>query len=156
MAGLTPGTKAPAFHCIGGDGRKYSLKDFKGRTIVLFFYPEDDTSVCTREACAFRDRSAEFRELGVELIGVSPDQPESHRAFSSKYGLDYLLLSDPDMTMMKQYGVWGKKVMFGHRFMGVIRTTVIIDGSGTVTHYFPRVRVNGHAERVLAAVKENR
>lgn len=154
MAELKVGDKAPQFNLFGQDGKKYSLKDFRGKKVVLYFYPEDDTETCTAQACSFRDNMSLLKDAGSVTIGVSPDDTKSHQKFSAKYDLNFTLISDEDKKVMKQYGVWKKKQMFGHKFMGVIRTTFVIDGNGAITHIFPKVRIKGHVEKVLKALTE--
>jgi len=152
MPELRIGNKAPDFELSGGDGKKYSLRQFFGKKIVLYFYPQDDTETCTLQACSFRDHLTPKRISGAVLIGVSPDSPESHKKFSAKYGLNFPLLSDEDKTVMKAYGVWKRKVMFGKKYMGVIRSTFIINERGFISHIFSRVRLKGHVEKIQEAV----
>lgn len=154
MAVLKVGSKAPAFTLTAGDGKSYSLKDFAGKNIVLYFYPKDDTSGCTKEACSFRDNLALIKKKGAVVIGVSPDAPASHSKFAAKYDLNFPLLSDEGKTMLTKYGVWQEKSMYGRKYIGVVRTTIIINGSGKITHLFPKVSVDGHTEEVLAALAE--
>lgn len=154
MATLTIGNKAPAFSLIANDGKKYSLKDFKGKKIVLYFYPKDDTTGCTAEACAFRDNLAVIKKKGAVVIGVSPDGLTSHEKFVSKYDLNFLVLSDESKEMLTEYGVWQEKSMYGRKYMGVVRSTFIIDEAGKISHIFPKVKVNGHIEEVSKALNE--
>ncbi len=151
---LEEGKKAPAFTLPDKDGKKVSLKDFYGKKIVLYFYPKDNTPGCTTEACSFRDSFPEFKNLNAEILGVSPDSPESHRKFAEKYELPFTLLSDTEKTVLKKYGVWKEKSMYGRKYMGVERTTVIIDEKGKVAKIFPKVKVKGHAEEVKKALEE--
>jgi peroxiredoxin Q/BCP len=154
MADLTIGDKAPDFSLLAQDGKKYSLKDFRGKKVVLYFYPEDDTETCTAQACSFRDYFPDIKKKDAVLLGISPDGLSSHQKFASKYHLNFLILSDETKSVMKQYGVWKRKQMFGRTYMGVIRTTFIIDANGIIVHIFPKVKVKGHAERVLQALVE--
>lgn len=154
MAELTVGAKAPAFTLTAGDGKKYSLKDFTGKTVVLYFYPKDDTSGCTKEACSFRDNLSAIKKRGAVVLGVSPDGESSHAKFTKKYDLNFPLLSDESKEMLTAYGVWQEKSMYGRKYMGVVRTTVIIDGKGKISHLFPKVKVEGHTDEVLKALAE--
>lgn len=149
---VTVGKPAPAFALVADDGRTISLKALKGRPVVLYFYPKDDTPTCTKEACAFRDDFPRFEHLDAVLLGVSPDTPESHARFRSKYELPFTLLSDPDHAVAGQYGVWGKKKLFGVSYMGIIRTTFVIDAGGTVRNVFNVTRVAGHSAELQQAV----
>ncbi|MDD8019171.1 MAG: thioredoxin-dependent thiol peroxidase [Bacteroidota bacterium] len=154
MAQLTVGDKAPDFSLSGNDGKKYSLKDFKGKKLVLYFYPKDDTSGCTKEACSFRDNLSLIKKKGAVIIGVSPDDTPSHEKFITKYDINFTLLSDESKDMLKAYGVWKEKSMYGRKYMGVERTTFIIDEKGKLSHIFTKVKVDGHTEAVLTALAE--
>ena len=145
------GQAAPDFTLKDDEGNSVSLSDFSGHKIVLYFYPKDDTPGCTNEACEFRDEFAEFRTRGILIVGVSPDSPESHAAFKAKYGLRFALLSDPDKKVMKAYGVWKEKSMYGRKYLGVERTTFIIDGQGTINKVFSKVKASRHAADLLKA-----
>ena len=147
------GAKAPGFTLESSEGGEVSLKELAGKTVVLYFYPKDDTPGCTREACAFRDSQAPLKKAGAVVLGVSPDSVASHEKFRGKYKLNFPLLADPDKTVAKKYGAFGEKVMYGKKVMGMIRSTFVIDGEGVVRKVFPRVKVDGHAEKVLEAVK---
>lgn len=150
---LKVGEPAPDFSLANQDGETVSLADFRDRqAVVLYFYPKDDTPGCTKEACAFRDLSTEFAAKGAVILGVSPDDPASHSRFRAKYGLPFTLLADPGAEIAKRYGVWKEKTLYGRRSMGIERTTVVIGKDGRITRVFPRVRVDGHAEKVLAAL----
>jgi peroxiredoxin Q/BCP len=149
---LTEGDKAPAFRLPSVEGGDVSLKDFAGKTVVLYFYPKDDTPGCTREACAFRDSQAALKKAGAVVLGVSPDSVESHQKFRSKYRLNFPLLADADKTVAKKYGAFGEKVMYGKKVTGMIRSTFVIDGRGIVRKVFPRVKVDGHSDKVLEVV----
>jgi len=150
---IAEGKKAPEFTLGSSEGGEVRLKDLRGKTVVLYFYPKDDTPGCTREACAFRDSQAALKRKGVVVLGVSGDSVASHDRFRDKYSLNFALLSDPDKAVAKKYGAWGEKVMYGRKTVGMIRSTFVIDGEGVVRKVFPRVRVDGHAEQVLEAVK---
>ena len=151
---LEVGKKAPAFTLPNKEGEKVSLKDFAGKKVVLYFYPKDNTPGCTKEACDFRDSFPEFQNLDAVIIGVSPDSPESHKKFAAKYELPFILLSDTERKVLEKYGVWKEKSMYGRKYMGVERTTVIIDEKGKVVKIFPKVKVKGHAEEVKKALAE--
>ena len=150
---LEEGKPAPAFALVDQHGKTVALKDFEGKPVVLYFYPKDDTPGCTREACAFRDARADYEAAGAVVLGVSPDTAESHRTFADKYDLPFTLLADPDKEAIAAYGVWKEKNMYGKKSMGVERTTVVIDGDGVVRKVFPRVKVDGHSEKVLEAIR---
>ncbi len=152
MAMIEEGKKAPDFRLSSSQGGDVSLKDLRGKTVVLYFYPKDDTPGCTREACAFRDSQAALRKKGVVVLGVSGDSVASHEKFRDKYELNFPLLSDPDKAVAKKYGAWGEKVMYGKKTVGMIRSTFVIDAEGVVRKVFPRVKVDGHAEKVLEVV----
>jgi peroxiredoxin Q/BCP len=152
MAMIEEGKKAPEFALASSEGGEVKLKDLRGQTVVLYFYPKDDTPGCTREACAFRDSQAALKRKGVVVLGVSGDSIASHAKFKAKYKLNFPLLSDPDKAVAKKYGAWGEKVLYGKKSVGMIRSTFVIDGEGVVRRVFPRVKVDGHAEQVLEAV----
>jgi len=154
MANLNVGSKAPNFSLVANDGKKYSLKEFKGKKVVLYFYPKDDTSGCTAEACSFRDNLSTIKKKGALVLGVSPDGLKSHEKFVSKYDLNFPVLSDESKEMLVEYGVWQEKSMYGRKYMGVVRTTYIIDEKGKISHIFPKVKVDGHTEEVLKALSE--
>jgi peroxiredoxin Q/BCP len=153
MPMIQEGKKAPEFTLPSSEGGEVSLKGLKGKTVVLYFYPKDDTPGCTREACAFRDSQAALRKRGVVVLGVSGDSLASHEKFKAKYKLNFPLLSDPDKAVAKKFGAWGEKVLYGKKTVGMIRSTFVIDGAGVVRKVFPRVKVDGHADQVLAAVQ---
>ena len=154
MAMIEEGKKAPDFELPSSEGGEVKLKDLRGKTVVLYFYPKDDTPGCTREACAFRDNQAALKKKGVVVLGLSGDSIASHDKFKAKYKLNFPLLSDPDKAVAKKYGAWGEKVLYGKKSVGMIRSTFVIDGEGVVRKVFPRVKVDGHAEKVLEVVKE--
>lgn len=155
MITLEVGMKAPELIGCDADGRQVSLKDLNGRKLVLFFYPKDDTPGCTKEACSLRDGHKELRDAGYEVIGVSPDTVGKHRKFSDKYGLGFRLLSDPDLVNAKAYGVWGPKKFMGREYMGIQRTTFLIDEQGYVEHVLRKVRTRDHALQVLAILNKD-
>ena len=150
---LEPGDRAPAFTLPDADGRPVSLSDFAGRHVILYFYPRDDTPGCTREACGFRDAWDDLRDLGAVVLGVSADDAESHQRFAARYQLPFALLTDADRSVMKAYGAYGEKTMYGRKVTGVIRSTVWIGPDGRVRRHWPRVGNAGdHPKKVLAAV----
>ncbi|KAB0269548.1 thioredoxin-dependent thiol peroxidase [Microvirga brassicacearum] len=150
---LAAGDDAPAFTLPATDGRELTLDGLKGKKVVLYFYPKDDTSGCTLEAKNFQALKSEFEAAGTEIIGVSPDAMKSHDKFRSKYGLDFALASDEGKSMLEAYGVWAQKSMYGRKYMGVERTTMLIDRNGKIARVWEKVKVPGHAEEVLAAAK---
>ncbi len=149
---LAPGMKAPDFTAPTGDGGTFSLKAQKGKKVVLYFYPKDDTSGCTKEACSFRDNYSALKKKGVVLVGVSTDSVASHEKFADKYSLPFTLVSDENKEIVGKYGVWKEKNMYGRKYMGTVRTTFVIDENGIITHVFPKVKVEGHTDEVLKAV----
>ncbi len=151
---IEEGKKAPAFSLPDQDGNVVSLKDFAGKHVVVYFYPKDDTPGCTKEACGFRDDWKAFQKLGVVLLGVSADGPESHRKFRAKYKLPFPLLSDPDKKVMTAYGAYGEKTMYGKKVMGVIRSTVWIGPDGKVRKHWAKVpKADEHPAKVLEALQ---
>ena len=150
---IEAGRKAPEFSLPSSDGKTVSLKALRGRKVVLYFYPKDDTPGCTKEACAFRDTHAEILRAGAVVYGVSPDSVASHEKFRSKHKLPFPLLADSDKAVARKYGAYGEKVLYGKKVVGMIRSTVLIDADGIVRRVFPKVRVDGHAEAVLAALQ---
>lgn len=149
---LKPGDKAPDFSLINDEGNKVSLKDFKGRKVILYFYPKDDTSGCTKEACSFRDNIKIIEKKNAVVIGVSKDDTKSHQKFKKKYDLPFMLLSDENLEMLKKYDVWKEKSMYGRKYMGIERTTFIIDEKGKITEIFNKVKVDGHTEEILEKI----
>jgi thioredoxin-dependent peroxiredoxin len=147
------GDAAPDFDLETDGERRLRLRDFRGRKLVLYFYPKDDTSGCTAEAIAFNGMRNEFAEAGAAILGVSPDSAKSHARFKAKHGLSLDLASDGTKEMLSAYGVWVEKSMYGRKYMGVERTTFLIDANGKVARVWRKVKVNGHADEVLAAVK---
>ena len=146
---LKVGNKAPDFTLPSNEDAEVSLKDYRGKKVVLYFYPKDDTSGCTKEACSFRDNLARVKRKGAVIFGVSADSVTSHQKFIDKYDLTFPLLSDESKEMIKAYGVWKEKSFMGRKYMGIERTTFIIDEQGKIAHIFPKVSVEGHTEEVL-------
>lgn len=151
---LNAGDKAPYFELSNQDGETVKLTDLKGKSVVLFFYPKDNTSVCTKEACSFRDELSIFEGVNATIIGVSGDSVKSHRKFADKYNLNFTLLSDESKQMLEAYGVWKEKSMYGKKYMGIERTTFVIDPEGTIKKVFNKVKVEGHTEEVKKALSE--
>jgi len=147
------GDKAPAFSLPADGGGKVALKDLKGKVVVLYFYPKDDTSGCTAEACAFRDAMPDFSKMKAQVLGMSRDPVKSHDKFKAKYDLTFPLLSDEDGKVCEAYGTWVEKSMYGRKYMGIERSTFLIDGKGVIRAVWRKVKVPGHAEDVLKAVK---
>jgi thioredoxin-dependent peroxiredoxin len=148
------GRKAPPFELADASGAAVSLKQLLGRgSLVLYFYPKDMTPGCTAEACDFRDTAARLKAAGAQVVGVSADSPDSHRKFIDKHELNFPLLSDPDNRVTRLYGVYKKKSLYGREFMGIERTTFVIDREGVIGKVFPKVKVAGHADAVVQAVK---
>jgi peroxiredoxin Q/BCP len=149
------GQQAPTFTLASTEDRDVSLADFKDKqAVVLYFYPKDDTPGCTKEACSFRDLRALFNEHGAEILGVSTDSVKSHKKFREKYHLTFPLLADTDHAVADEYGVWQQKKFMGREYMGVARTTFVIGRDGKIKAVFPNVKVEGHADQVLEALKE--
>jgi len=151
---ILAGISAPDFILIDDTGATRRLSDYRGQTIVLYFYPKDDTPGCTTEACNFRDDYSAYVEAGVTILGISPDQPKSHAKFKQKYELPFPLLADEQHEICETYGVWGKKKFMGREYMGVLRTTFVIAPDGKIKRVFLDVKPAGHSAEVLAAVKE--
>ena len=151
---IEPGKKAPAFNLTNDQGEKVRLAELKGKPVVLYFYPKDDTPGCTKEACAFRDRYKELQKLGVQLFGISGDSVESHAQFREKYSLPFPLLVDADHAMSEKYGAYREKNMYGKKSMGIQRSTYLIDAEGKVAKVWKRVKVDGHDVKVIEAVNE--
>ncbi len=146
--------KATAINLPDINGKKRTLKEFLGKKVVLYFYPKDMTPGCTTEACDFRDAFPNFKKLKAVVIGISPDSIERHKKFIEKYELPFILLSDEKKTVLEKYGVWKEKNMYGRKYMGVERTTVLIDEKGIVRKIYPKVKVKGHVEQVYNDLKE--
>ncbi|MFO7698003.1 MAG: thioredoxin-dependent thiol peroxidase [Anaerolineae bacterium] len=149
---LEANTKAPDFTLESDQGGEVSLSDFRGKKVVLYFYPKDNTSGCTKEACSFRDENAALSMKGAVVVGVSPDSVASHKKFRSSYELPFYLLSDPDKKVASMYGAWAEKVVCGKATVGMIRSTFVIDEDGTIIKVFPKVKVEGHVAEVLEAL----
>ncbi len=150
---LEVGDKAPEFSLPDQDGKTVSLKSFRGRQVVLYFYPKDDTPGCTKEACGFRDSRDSIKRAGAVVLGVSLDDGTSHQKFIAKYGLPFSLLSDEDARISKAYGVYKQKNMYGKKYWGIERSTFVIDPAGKLKAIFKRVKVDGHLDEVLAALR---
>ncbi len=147
---IEPGTKAPAFTAPDQHGNKVKLSDFKGKKVILYFYPEDDTPTCTEEACNLRDNHHLLQKQGFVVLGVSPDDEAKHQKFIQKYDLPFTLLADPKHKIISKYGVWGEKNMYGRKYMGIHRTTYVIDEKGKVEQLIRKVRSKDHAGQILA------
>ena len=150
---LKEGDKAPAFSAVDQNGRKISLANYKWKKLLLYFYPEDDTATCTIQACNLRDHYGLLRKNGFEVVGVSPDDVKKHKRFEAKFDLPYTLIADTSHAVLEKYGVWDQKQMFGHKYMGVLRTTFVIDEKGIIRKIFLRPKNKAHAEEILAAMK---
>jgi peroxiredoxin Q/BCP len=148
------GDKAPDFFLPHREGKNSALADFKGKWIVLYFYPKDNTPGCSREAAEFSTTFPEFRAMNAVVVGISPDSPQSHAKFAGKYNLKHMLLSDEKHDVLERYGVWQLKKMYGREFYGVVRSTFIISPEGTVSYIWRRVKVDGHVEEVKSKLKE--
>ena len=146
---INVGDRAPDFVLPDGNGKIIRLKDFKGKKIVLYFYPKDDTPGCTKEACAFQENLAAIKKKDTVVLGVSSDTTSSHEKFSAKFNLQFPLISDEQKEAVKTYGVWKEKSMYGRKYFGIERTTFIIDEKGIISHIFPKVKVDGHIQEVL-------
>lgn len=153
MVELKEGDKAPAFTAKDQDGNKVSLADFKGKKVVLYFYPQDDTPTCTVQACNLRDNYALLKKEGFVVLGVSPDDEAKHKKFENKFQLPFTLVSDPEHKVIEKYGVWGEKQLYGRKYMGLHRTTFVIDEKGVIRKIFLRPKNKQHAEEILAAWK---
>jgi peroxiredoxin Q/BCP len=151
---LREGTTAPEFSLPADGGGDVSLSDYRGKKVVLYFYPKDNTSGCTTEACNFRDDYSDLIAAGAVVLGVSPDTVQSHDKFKLKHGLPFALLSDPDHEVAELYGAWGEKKMYGRTYMGIIRSTFIIDEEGRIAKVFPKVQPKNHSQQVLKALAE--
>lgn len=151
MAILTEGTKAPAFKAKDQNGEPVSLADFKGKKLAIFFYPEDDTPTCTIQACNIRDNYVLLKQHNINIIGISPDEEKKHKKFETKYDLPFTMLADPKHTIIDKYGVWGEKQLYGRKYMGLYRTTFLIDEKGIIKKVFLRPRNKQHAEEIIKA-----
>lgn len=150
---LKEGSKAPAFSGRDQDGNKLALKDFRGKKLVLYFYPQDLTPTCTVQACNLRDHYAALRKAGLEILGVSPDDEKKHKRFEARNALPFRLIADTTHTILEKYGVWQEKQLFGHTYMGVVRTTFLLDETGKILKIFNRPKSREHAAEILAALK---
>ena len=149
MIPLKEGMRAPSFEGIDQDGRKLRLSDFSGKKLVLYFYPKDNTSGCTAEACSLRDSHDEFLKKGFSVVGVSTDSEKSHKSFASKYSLPFPLIADTTKKIVNDYGVYGEKKMYGKSFFGIVRTTFIIDGNGIIEKIISKVDTTNHSEQIF-------
>lgn len=154
MITLKEGSKAPLFRAKDQNGKPVSLSDYKGRKLALYFYPEDDTPTCTIQACNLRDNFSLLKKEGITILGVSPDEEKKHKKFESKYTLPFTLLSDPEHIIIDKYGVWGEKKLYGRTYMGLHRTTFLIDEKGIIRKIFLKPRSKQHTEEILKAWKE--
>lgn len=154
MSGLQPGDKAPDFSMPTNDGKTVSLKDYAGRKLVLYFYPKDDTPGCTKEACSFRDNLPHFEKIDAAILGVSKDTVAKHEKFIKKFGLNFPLAADEDGSVCEAYGTWGEKSLYGRKYMGIDRATFLIGPDGTIANIWRKVKVDGHTEEVMAAIRE--
>ena len=152
MVTLKEGDKAPLFSGTDQDGKKISLADYKGRKVALYFYPEDDTPTCTIQACNLRDNFGLLKKKGFVVIGVSPDDAKKHKKFEAKFDLPFTLLADTSHQVLEKYGVWDEKELFGRRYMGVLRTTFVIDEKGVIRKIFTRPKNKAHAEEIIASL----
>jgi len=155
MAELKEGDKAPAFIGLDQDGNKISLADYKGKKLVVYFYPEDDTPTCTVQACNLRDNYSLLKKEGFEIIGISPDNVKKHKKFETKYKLPFTLIADEGNKIIDMYGVWGEKQMFGHKYMGVFRTTFLVDEKGKIRKIIKRPKNKNHAEEIITVWNTN-
>ena len=153
MTHLQQGDKAPGFTAKDQNGKLVSLKDYKGQKVVLYFYPEDDTPTCTIEACNLRDNYSLLKEAGLVVLGVSPDESRKHKKFEEKYNLPFTLLEDPGKKIIDAYGVWGEKNMYGRKYMGLFRTTFIIDEEGVIVKVFKKPKSKIHSEEILKSLE---
>ena len=149
---LKVGDKAPEFSLQSGEGETVKLKDFKGKQVVFYFYPKDNTSGCTKQACDFRDTQPAIKKAGAVVLGVSPDSVASHEKFAAKFELPFTLLADPDHAVAEKYGVWVEKSMYGRKYMGIERTTFLIDENGKIAEIWSKVKVPGHVKAVVEAL----
>ena len=154
MAIPTEGKKAPAFNTLDQNGNEVSLASFKGQKVVLYFYPQDGTPTCTEQACNLRDNFGALKKEGIVVLGISPDEVAKHKKFETKFDLPFTLLSDPEHTIIEKYGVWGEKQMYGRKYMGLLRTTFLIDEKGVIRKVFLKPKSKQHTEEILNAWKE--
>ena len=151
---LAVGDRAPAFALKDQDGTTVRLSSFKGKRVVVYFYPKADTPGCTQQSCNLRDAFPQLKKLKAAVVGISPDPSEKQKKFDDKYGLGFPLLADTDHKVAEAWGVWGQKSLYGRKFMGITRSTYLIDGSGKVARVWPKVKVDGHVDQVLEAIRE--
>ena len=149
--GLIEGDKAPQFKSKDQEGNPVSLSDYKGKKVILYFYPEDDTPTCTVEACNLRDNYSLLKKKGMVVLGVSPDDVKKHKKFEQKFGLPFTLVADPEKKIINKYGVWGEKNLYGRKYMGLLRTTFLIDEKGIIRKIFKKPRSKMHSEEILKA-----
>ena len=154
MAKLKTGDPAPAFEAVDQDGNMKTLADYRGRKLILYFYPKDNTPGCTAEACSLRDGRDTLRRMGFEVVGVSPDSEKSHRNFCDKHELNFTLLADTDHSVCEAYGVWAEKSMYGRKYMGVLRTTFMIDAEGRIEKIFTKVDTKNHYQQIIDSYKQ--
>jgi thioredoxin-dependent peroxiredoxin len=152
MTKLKMGDKAPGFESVNQDGNKIGLSDFSGKKLILYFYPKDNTPGCTAESCNLNDNYNAWLEKGFEVVGISPDSVESHRKFKDKYGLKFNLIADTEKEILQAYGAWGEKSMYGKKYMGVLRTTFVIDENGTIREIFEKVKTKDHTNQILKSL----
>jgi thioredoxin-dependent peroxiredoxin len=153
MVTLKEGDKAPAFTGKDANGKKIALKDFKGKKLVLYFYPQDMTPTCTVQACNLRDNFGLLKKKGIEVVGVSPDEAAKHKRFEERNQLPFPLIADTDHVILEKYGVWDQKQLFGHKYMGVLRTTFVIDEKGVILKVFTKPKSKQHTEEILEALQ---
>jgi peroxiredoxin Q/BCP len=152
MTTLKSGDKAPGFKGVNQDGKKIGLQDFSGKKLILYFYPKDNTPGCTAESCNLNDNYNDWIEKGFEVVGVSPDSVESHRKFKEKFNLKFDLIADTEKEIMQAYGAWGEKNMYGKKYMGVLRTTFVIDENGIIQDIFKKVKTKDHTNQILKSL----
>jgi len=151
---ISAGGQAPDFTLSDDEGRMHTLSDYRGKPVVLYFYPKDNTSGCTKEACGFRDDYSAYQDVGVTILGVSPDSSKSHANFRDKYELPFTLLADPDREVIKMYGAWGLKKLYGREYEGVMRTTFLIGEDGNILKVFEKVKPANHSAEILAVLED--
>lgn len=151
---ISAGDQAPDFTLSDDEGRMHTLSDYRGKPVVLYFYPKDNTSGCTKEACGFRDDYSAYQDVGVTILGVSPDSSKSHANFRAKYELPFTLLADPDREVIKMYGAWGLKKLYGREYEGVMRTTFLIGEDGNILKVFEKVKPANHSAEILAVLED--
>ncbi|MBE9473493.1 MAG: thioredoxin-dependent thiol peroxidase [Chloroflexi bacterium] len=151
---ISAGGQAPDFTLPDDEGRTHTLSEYRGKPVVLYFYPKDNTSGCTKEACGFRDDYSAYQDAGVIILGVSPDSSKSHANFRTKYELPFILLADPDREVLKKYGAWGLKKLYGREYEGVLRTTFLISEDGNILKVFEKVKPANHSAEILAALQD--